>query len=232
MLSFIIPAHNEEHYLAPTLAALRAAVAGIAQPAEIIVVDDASDDRTAEIASRDGARVVRIARRHIAAARNAGAAAAAGDPLFFIDADTIVTAATLRQALAACGAGAIGGGAWVCLDESLGLWRNAFLAIFNLCWFGLCGWAAGCFVFARRCEFAAVGGFDERYFAGEEMLLSRALRRRGRFVIVRPAVITSARKAHMFSARAMLAQMLRIAWRGPAALQRREDLAFWYKERT
>ncbi len=232
MLSFIIPAHNEENYLETTLSALNEAVTAVAQPAEIITVDDASDDRTAEIARRKGSKVMRVARRQIAAARNAGAAAARGDPLFFVDADTKVNAATLRQALAACEAGAVGGGAWVRLDERLGFWRDAFLSLFNLFWFSLLGWAAGCFVFARRRDFEAIGGFDERYFAGEEIFFSRALKRRGRFLLVRPPVITSARKAHLFSNREILAQMLRIAWRGPRTLQKREGLAIWYEDRA
>ncbi|MCX7933835.1 MAG: glycosyltransferase [Planctomycetota bacterium] len=231
MLSCIIPAHNEERYLPSTLAALGEALASVAQPGEVIVVDDASGDRTAEIAVGAGARLVKIARRQIAAARNAGAATASGDVLFFIDADTQVSADTLRAALAACEAGAVGGGAYVRLDENLGFWREAFLAVFNLFWFGLCGWAAGCFMFARRSDFEAIGGFDERYFAGEEMFFSQALKRRGRFALVQPPVITSARKAHLFSSREMLAQMLRIAWHGPAALQRREGLALWYEDR-
>ena len=51
MISFIVPAYNEEHELSYTLAAIREAVSGATQPYEIIVVDDASTDATLEIAS-------------------------------------------------------------------------------------------------------------------------------------------------------------------------------------
>ena len=88
MISFIVPAYNEETELPFTLAALRAATSGLSQPFEIIVVDDASTDATPEIAEQAGARVVSIHRRQIAAARNAGAHAAQGEYLFFVDADT------------------------------------------------------------------------------------------------------------------------------------------------
>src|SRR5436190_24203963 len=73
MISFIIPAHNEEFELSSTLAAIHAAASSAAQPYEIIVVDDASTDATSEIAARAGAKVIQINRRQIAAARNAGA---------------------------------------------------------------------------------------------------------------------------------------------------------------
>src|SRR5437588_357149 len=88
MISFIIPAYNEELELSWTLAAISAATSGVARPCEIIVVNDASTDATARIASQAGAEVVSIDRRQIAAARNAGAQAAQGEYLFVVDADT------------------------------------------------------------------------------------------------------------------------------------------------
>jgi glycosyltransferase involved in cell wall biosynthesis len=89
MISFIIPAYNEELELSSTIAAIRhAAATGTAQSCEIIVVDDASTDATAERAATAGTRVISINRRQIAAARNAGAHAANGQYLFFVDADT------------------------------------------------------------------------------------------------------------------------------------------------
>lgn len=54
-VSIIIPAFNEEHGIGPVVDALRAAV----PDAELIVVDDGSSDRTAEVAQSRGARVVR-----------------------------------------------------------------------------------------------------------------------------------------------------------------------------
>src|SRR5438128_1661209 len=99
MISFIIPAHNEELELAGTLESIQVAASRAAQSYEIIVVDDASADGTPEIASRADAKVVRIDRRQIAAARNAGARVAQGDVLFFIDADTRITAFHITEAI-------------------------------------------------------------------------------------------------------------------------------------
>ncbi len=101
MISFIVPAHNEEFELSSTLAAIQAASSNAAQPYEIIVVDDASTDATPEIAAQVGAKVVPINRRQIAAARNAGARAAQGEYLFFVDADTRINRAHVIDAIAA-----------------------------------------------------------------------------------------------------------------------------------
>ena len=51
MISFIVPAYNEEHELSDTLTAIREAASNATQPYEIIVVDDASTDATRGIAS-------------------------------------------------------------------------------------------------------------------------------------------------------------------------------------
>src|SRR6266436_1706602 len=63
MISFVIPAYNEELELSATIAAIHAATSGAAQPCEVIVVDDASTDATARIASHAGAKVIPIDRR-------------------------------------------------------------------------------------------------------------------------------------------------------------------------
>ncbi len=57
MISFIVPAHNEEFELSSTLAAIRAGTSDAGRPYEIIVVDDASTDATPEIAAQAGAKV-------------------------------------------------------------------------------------------------------------------------------------------------------------------------------
>src|SRR5882724_9205202 len=90
MISFIVPAHNEQACLGRTLDAIHKAARAVGQPYEIIVVDDASTDATAEIAAQNNARVVSVNHRQIAATRNAGARIAHGDQLLFVDADTTI----------------------------------------------------------------------------------------------------------------------------------------------
>jgi glycosyltransferase involved in cell wall biosynthesis len=83
----IIPCRNGERIVAD---AVRSALGQTEAPAEVIVVDDASTDRTGEIARAAGARVLRNERRRNAGgARNAGIEAAAGDVYAFLDADVI-----------------------------------------------------------------------------------------------------------------------------------------------
>src|SRR5947207_11088516 len=113
MISFIVPAYNEEHELSGTLGAIREAASGAEQPYEIIVVDDASTDATPKIASDAGAKVIAINRRQIAASRNAGGRAAQGKYLFFIDADTRINRAHVSGGRAALEGGYVGGSARV-----------------------------------------------------------------------------------------------------------------------
>lgn len=227
MLSFIVPAYNEEMELPSTLRALQAAAPAAGQPCEIIVVDDASTDRTAAIAAEAGARVVSIRRRHIAAARNAGARVASGEILFFVDADTQITSAHVRGALAALEAGCSGGSARVKFDRKVALWAQLFLWLFSALYFGA-NLGAGAFIFTRRETFRAAGGFDEQYFAGEETYLSLALKKFGPFKILREPIVTSGRKVRMHSARHVLQQSFFILFGGRCALRARDRLDLWY----
>ncbi len=226
----MIPAHNEEGNLPATLASIAEAVAELALPSEVIVADDASTDRTAQVAEEAGARVVSVDVRQIAAARNAGAAVARGEWLVFIDADTQVTPDVIRAAVEALESGAVGGGAGLQFDEPTPRWSKIVLP-FGLWLARRIKMAAGCFLFASREEFRAVGGFDERYFAGEELILSRALAKKGKFVIVKPRVLTSGRKLRTHSPWQVLAPIIRIGVFGRFAVRDRSTLDLWYAPR-
>ena len=227
MISFVVPAHNEEALLGSTLAALRDAADTTGEAYELIVVDDDSTDRTAGIAAAAGARVVRVSLRQIAAVRNAGADAANGDVLMFIDADTILPRETLRQALDAVRCGAVAGGAPAQLPAGDPLWTRIAWAPFQ--WgMILLRLPGGACMFMRREAFYAAGRFDERYFAGEEIHFARALKRVGRFAMVRHPVITSGRKFRLLGFRGMMREWGRLAFHGPSALKDRTHLGLWY----
>jgi glycosyltransferase involved in cell wall biosynthesis len=227
LISFIIPAYNEEALLGCTLKQLKLAADASRREYEIIVVDDASTDRTAEIAQSHDVRVVSVSYRHIAAVRNAGAREARGEILIFVDADTLLPERTLLAALDELDRGAVGGGSVVQLDEKPPFLPNLYFTMFNLLWKPL-KYAAGCFLFAKRAGFDAAGGFDERYYASEEIWLSRALKAQGRFVIVKEAVITSGRKAKLYKPNQLFALAIRLLFKGPKGWQKREGLGLWY----
>ncbi|MGB9475634.1 MAG: glycosyltransferase [Candidatus Udaeobacter sp.] len=227
VISFIVPAYNEERELSGTLAAIGAAASGMSQPFEIIVVDDASTDATPEIADQAGARVVPIHRRQIAAARNAGARAARGQYLFFIDADTRINRIHVTEAMAVLEAGYAGGSARGVMDGFIPFWSRILLRVFCTLYFGL-NLGAGAFLFTTRRNFEATGGFDEQYFAGEEVYFSLALRKLGRFKVLRKPVLTSGRKLRMYPAKEILGTLLVMILGGPRVTRSRARLRLWY----
>jgi len=230
LISFIIPAWNEEALLPRALESVRCAADALRRPWEIIVVDDHSTDATAAIARAFGARVVTVNLRQIAAVRNAGANAAVGDVFFFVDADTAVNETVLRSALAKLEMGFVGGGSGFSFDgevplyarilERVTMWGARQLAL-----------ASGCFIFCKRADFEAVGGFDATLFAAEEWAISNALKQRGRFIVLRERVLTSGRKVRAYRAREILGVLLGIGLRGRRALRKREGLSIWYGTR-
>ncbi|MGY1458738.1 glycosyltransferase [Luteimonas sp. A534] len=230
MLSIIIPAHDEAPVIGATLDAVAIATVASSRVVELIVVDDASTDATAAIACGRGARVVQVDLRHIAGARNAGAKAAAGDRLLFIDADTLVTRQAVDAAMQALDSGAPGGGTAVRFMRPLPLhiriFESASIALFRL--FRV---TPGCFIFCTRDAFDAAGGFDEALYVAEDVAFGRALARLGRVAILRAPVVTSARKMHTYS----LGEKLRFTLRFLASPRRvartRDKLPLWYGPR-
>ncbi len=232
MISFIIPAYNEEQVLGRTLSTLIASADAIGIEYEIIVADDASTDRTAAIAAEYGARLAPLDRRQIAAARNAGAAEAKGDYLVFVDADTLVPEPPLRSALRALDGGAVGGGAVIRLDSATPWYGKAFVVAMMLV-YRLTRLASGAFLFCTREAFDATGGFDEELYAAEELEMSKALGRQGQFVLLRDRVITSGRKIRVYSTRELFSMTFEIILAGKKGLRdpNRSAMQVWYGER-
>jgi glycosyltransferase involved in cell wall biosynthesis len=230
MLSFIVPAHNEELLIGKTLAAIHAAAREAGAEYEVIVVDDASTDGTAPIAKSGGARVVRANNRQIAATRNAGARAARGGIFIFVDADTLVCTAVIREILTAIESGVVGGGCVFEFDGKVPLWARVVhpIAISIARRIKLVG---GCCVFSTRAAFESIGGFCEEYFAGEDAAFISALKRHGPVVIPRALVITSGRKVRTYSGFRLMWTLLRFVLRGPKSYRTRDGLDVWYGER-
>ncbi|MEM7454160.1 MAG: glycosyltransferase [Planctomycetota bacterium] len=231
-VSFIIPAFNEEGYLPATLDAIRKAATEEEIPYEIIVVDDASTDKTGQIARAQSCKVVEVSLRNIGAVRNAGANAATKQSLIFVDADTLVQPGTLSETIKALNEGAAGGGADVGLSgERVGFIPWLLYLLIRFVWQTLGRWAAGCYMFCKRDIFHEFGGFDEQYFAAEELFFSRQVKRRGKFVIVSTPVITSSRKLQQYSVPQLFRFVLRPLLAGRNALKSRKGLELLYEDR-
>ena len=233
-LSVVVPAFNEERLIAGTLGHVEAGLAvfeGRGWASELIVCDNNSTDRTAEIARAAGARVVFEPVNQIARARNTGARAASGDWLIFVDADSSPSPQLFEDVLGAIESGKyVGGGCTVAMPGArlvvrtwVGVW-NALSRVGR--------WAAGAFLFCEASAFRAIGGFSEQLFASEEIDLSRRLKRLGRFVILRRhPLITSGRKTELYGWREHAQFLLRWLLSGGRNLRRREGCWIWYDGR-
>jgi glycosyltransferase involved in cell wall biosynthesis len=214
MISFIVPAHNEEEWIGKCLASIHATMEKLAEPYEVIVVDDASTDSTSRIAEQMGVRTLRVEHRKISAVRNAGARAACGEIFFFVDADTQVNERAVGAALGALRAGAVGGGCVFDFDGPTPLWGRIIL-FFAVRAARLIRWVGGCFLFCTREAYNAAGGFSESLYAGEDLAFVQALKKVGRFVVPKPMVVSSGRKLRVVGPSEVMGLLLRIALRGP-----------------
>lgn len=238
-ISFVIPAFNEEALIGACLSSVQSACA--AQPGppldyECIVTDNNSTDRTAELAEQASARVVFEPLNQIARARNAGAAAATGDWLIFIDADSTLNAGLLADVLRLIETGQYAGCGSVMQMDDIPL-----IARFSLwCWKQLSirkGWAAGSFVVCRKDLFDAIGGFSNELYVTEEIDFSRRLQAEAVThglaftVLTEHPLQTSNRKMHLYSKREQFMQFIRLALRPRSSPRRKSSLGVWYDGR-
>ncbi len=232
--SVIIPAYNEEAWLDKTLTALKTAMNAVPMHGKVIVVNNNSDDRTPEIAFQSGATVVFEPVNQISRARNAGARAAEGKYLIFLDADTILAPELLKTALEYLSDNSCcGGGGRVSFDAELprfargvdDFWNNIAVRF---------GMAAGCFVYCLKQAFDDIGGFNEDVYASEEIWFSKRLGRWGKKrgmafrIIPNPMLLTSSRKLEWFSPLQMLGMAL-IILLFPFAVRFRSLCSWWYQ---
>jgi len=231
--SVIIPAYNEEQFIAATLESVNEAMEAVPLLlGELIVTDNNSSDRTAEVAREHGAKVVFEEMQQIARSRNAGAAKAEGRYLIFVDADTLITASLLKTTLDTLETGDYcGGGTLASFDRDCGWLVGRLLELWTFL-SKTFKWAAGSYVFCRKEGFVDIGGFNEEFYASEELHLSIALKRWGRkrklkMKILDEPVVTSARKSDWYSTGRLVGQFL-IFFVMPWRLKSREGCRLWY----
>jgi glycosyltransferase involved in cell wall biosynthesis len=235
-LSILIPAYNEEKQLPACLAAVHAAIATLPEAErgiEVIVCDNNSSDATAALARAHGAQVVFESHNQISRARNAAAAAATGEALLFLDADSWLHPHNLHSVLAALRDPLTVGGGCVIGLPGAPWWAEILLQLWNVT-SRTAGWAAGSFVWCRAEAFRAVGGFSHDFYAAEEIDFSRRLKAWSQPRGLTFRVLTgcphesSARKFHQHSRRSLVRLLLRPLLAGPRVLQHRAGWEFFY----
>lgn len=179
--SVIIPAYNEEKFLPRLLESIEVArlkYSGGRDQIEVIVADNDSTDATVQVATQHGARVVHVAKRRIAAARNGGARAASGEILCFIDADSAIHPNTFTEIERVMGTQRYVWGVTGAIPE-----RNSVGPLITHYMFMPMVWLTGLDIglsFCRREDFEAVGGYDESRLYAEDVFLPLVLRRLGK----------------------------------------------------
>jgi glycosyltransferase involved in cell wall biosynthesis len=238
-VSVIIPAFNEERLIGETLNQVQLAMTAFSRrgwSSELIVCDNNSTDRTGELARAAGAQVVFEPVNQIARARNCGAAAATGDWLLFIDADSHPSAELLAEVADRIETGRfLAGGCTIKLTGDspaaktvARLW-NVISRVGRL--------LAGSFIFCEADAFRQVGGFSNELFAGEELDLSQRLKRLARarkkrlVILHRHPLLTSARKIHLYTPWEHLRFILKTVFSYKRVLTNRDECTTWYDGR-
>jgi glycosyltransferase involved in cell wall biosynthesis len=200
-VSVVIPARNEAGYVTRALESI-AAQTWAAEGIEVIVVDNASTDGTAQAvlafkarAPRPALRVVTEPRLGTAAAKNRGAHEARGRIVLFLDADSRAAPRLVEAIVRDSGRGVPAGSIRIAADSKDPLDR-AF--------FGLIEWGKGLFriraqmLYCERALFLEAGGFDLRLRLAEDREFLVRLQRRGIEVghVRDAAILTSTRRLH------------------------------------
>ncbi len=236
--SIVIPAFNEEALLDESLSKLKQSLDVFLEEGhsyELILCDNNSTDRTAQIARSHNVQVIFEPENQISKARNKGASIANGDYFIFIDADSFASKVLFKEFLEKISSkNILGGGALVYMKTNgivsfmaLHLWR---------CVSRLFRWAPGSFIFCRRDVFEKLGGFSTEYYASEEIDFSKRLKREARrlknnkaqIVILKNSVYTSDRKLHLYGVGDYLKLVFKYLLKGEKILKKKDNLPIWY----
>lgn len=192
MISVVIPAYNEEAYISLTLESL------VAQKTkkkfEVIVVDNASQDKTAEIvksfAPRLPVKVVHENRRGRGQARATGFATAKGEIILSTDSDVIVPPDWIEKMSAPFVDQEVAGAASMLITYDLSAFDNRFYWVSD--WVYMHAYrllfgnhtVVGCSFGVRKSVYESVGGFSTALLAQEDVELGWKLRKAGKIVMV------------------------------------------------
>lgn len=223
LISIVIPTLNEEARIEESLRSLQ----GV-EDVEIIVVDGGSEDRTADLARRCGARVI-ISPRGRAAQMNAGAAAARGEILLFLHGDTKLPPDFALQTRRVAAQPNFAAGAFRLRIEGRRRGFRIIEAVANFRAKQLQTPYGDQALFVKADRFAEMKGFPQMPIM-EDFEFVRRARRRGRILIAPADAVTSGRRWIKLGLwRTTLLNWLMVAayWAGVSPAR----LAVWYGRR-
>ena len=246
LITIAIPAFNEEKLLPATLAAVTEAGDAFSERNwewEVVVCDNNSTDRTAEIAEAGGARVVFEKHNQISRARNAAGKAAKGKWIIFVDADSEPSKALFEATAATMdNKEIIGGGTTINYDV-----QNWVLTIITVVWNGISRvmhWPAGSYIFLRTEDFHELNGFSEKLYASEELefggRLKKLAQQRNQHlqILTQTPLATSPRRFRLMRSYPLLENLkfilkhsFSMVFTGGRSLQKAENCRFWYDGR-
>jgi glycosyltransferase involved in cell wall biosynthesis len=230
-VSVIIPSRDGEGEIGALVDCILAQ--SDAESVEVIVVDDGSEDGTAEEAQRAGARVVirppNNGGGNPAAARNLGARESLGELLLFLDADCLPGSRWLQRlvnALQQTGAGAVGGSFEPARDLELSARMDYYSGWYHFHGSRSAGWVPSQMpgnICLPRDLFLSTSGFTEEHpiaYAHEELAWQDELRQRGLRIWFEPTAVVRHRNRPGF------ANMLRRNYRwGFSAMESKRGLS-------
>ena len=184
-VSVVIPAHNEAGALPALLDSL---AEHLDLEHEVIVVDNGSTDETSRVVSDYGCRLIQLAKVYPATARNAGAAAAIGEVLAFLDADVTITPSWARRLASMVESGFMHERPCVTGDTCHVSKRPSWIERY---WFEPLRrrkkqYMNGANTLVLREDFDRIGGFDERLETGEDVDFCRRAAAHGLDIVFSP----------------------------------------------
>ncbi len=210
IVSLVIPAYNEEKYIGRLLNCLKRQDCP-KNDFEVIVVDNGSSDKTAEIAQSLGARVVRLGEKGVSLARQEGSLAARGQIIAGTDADVVMPANWVSEVIRTMQDKGIVGVAGHIKAHSNNAWVQ-ILYFLSFEFYNLVKIVLGEVYFSgmnfalRKTVFEKSGGFNVGLMSGEDLDLSLRVAKYGKLVFNRQLVVYS-------SSRRMQEGSLKSFWR-------------------
>ena len=246
LITIAIPAFDEEKLLAATLAAVTEAGDAFSErnwEMEVVVCDNNSTDRTAEIAEAGGARVVFEKHNQISRARNTAGKAVKGEWIIFVDADSEPSKALFEAtAVAMEKKEVIGGGTTINYDV-----QNWVVTIITVVWNGISRvmhWPAGSYIFLRTEDFHELNGFSGKLYASEELEFGGRLKKLAQQrdqhlqILTQTPLATSPRRFRLMRSYPLLENLkfilkhsFSMVFTGGRSLQKAENCRFWYDGR-